>query len=237
LQFRLNTVTADQACVRRICGSHQHAGLTKGNLHEVTAHIGRMTINIMETRQPSATCSGSVLASLLFAKVDEQLNKLEEMVRRLPAGLSDWTPPLPVETFPKPRCLGEILGHLLQCLAGFLAVLYATHPDDLKHFLELKNRRVNHCCGQGETLERIAEYRRHIGEGFDLLTDEELCAVIPTVFVPQGEAVFTLLLGNLEHLINHKHELFYYAKLAGVPLTSPDLYQFRNEIRTSRRSN
>jgi hypothetical protein len=39
--------------------------------------------------------------------------------------------------------------------------------------------------------------------------------------------VATLLLGNLEHLINHKHQLFLYLKLMGVPVGTPDLYQFR----------
>jgi len=47
------------------------------------------------------------------------------------------------------------------------------------------------------------------------------------VFVAEGETVLTLLLGNLEHLINHKHQLFLYLKLAGVSASTPDLYQFR----------
>jgi hypothetical protein len=47
------------------------------------------------------------------------------------------------------------------------------------------------------------------------------------VFVAEGESVLTLLLGNLEHLINHKHQLFMYLKLAGVKVGTPDLDQFR----------
>jgi len=39
--------------------------------------------------------------------------------------------------------------------------------------------------------------------------------------------VLTLLLGNLEHLINHKHQLFSYLKQMGVPVATPDLYQLR----------
>ena len=50
---------------------------------------------------------------------------------------------------------------------------------------------------------------------------------MPTVFVPQGESILTLLLGNLEHLINHKHQLFTYLKQMGVPVATPDLYRFR----------
>ena len=50
---------------------------------------------------------------------------------------------------------------------------------------------------------------------------------IPTVFVPDGEPVLTLLLGNLEHLINHKHELFTAIKQMGVPVATRDLYRLR----------
>jgi len=50
--------------------------------------------------------------------------------------------------------------------------------------------------------------------------------VLPTVFTT-GESVATLLLGNLEHLINHKYQLFMYLKLLSVPVTTRDIYHFR----------
>jgi len=37
------------------------------------------------------------------------------------------------------------------------------------------------------------------------------------------------MLGNLEHLINHKHQLFTYLKLMGESVGSRDLYRFRGE--------
>ena len=180
------------------------------------------------------TAKTNKLAGLIFEKVSEQTGLLSDIIRRLPAGNSRWTPELPLASFPQPRCLGEVLGHLLQCLAGFVAVLYAVHPEQLEHFLELKQRPINHVCGEDEALERIAEYQACIREGFQLLQDDELARNMPTVFVPEGEAVLTLLLGNLEHLVNHKHELFFYGKLLGVPLTSADLYLFRTQLSQSR---
>lgn len=177
-----------------------------------------------------STTQTDVLAGIILAKINEQIERLTGIVRRLPPGMCDWTPDLPSASYPQPWCLGRVLGHLLQCLAGFVASLYAVHPEQLGHFLELKNRPVNHVCERDEALERIAEYHRYIQEGFLLLRDDELAHVLPTVFVPQGEAVLTLLLGNLEHLVNHKHELFFYAKLLGIPLTSRELYQFRTEL-------
>jgi len=41
------------------------------------------------------------------------------------------------------------------------------------------------------------------------------------------EALLTLLLGNLEHFINHQYQLFAYLKMLGVPLGTRDLYVWR----------
>jgi hypothetical protein len=70
-------------------------------------------------------------------------------------------------------------------------------------------------------------YQAHVDEGFALLGDTDLARQLSTVFVKEGETLLTLLLGNLEHLINHKHQLFTYLKLLGVAVTSQDLYHFR----------
>jgi hypothetical protein len=116
---------------------------------------------------------------------------------------------------------------MLDCMAGFCAVLYTANPERLAHFTELQSLQVNHTCRPAEARERIQHYRRYVDEGFAVLADADLTRRLPTVFVPQGETVLTLLLGNLEHLINHKYQLFMYLKLAGIDVRTPDLYQFR----------
>ena len=88
---------------------------------------------------------------------------------------------------------------------------------------------VNHSCAPAEAAGRIPLYRARIDEGFALLDDASLALPVPTIFVKQGEPVLTLLLGNLEHLINHKHQLFTYLKLMGVDVNTSDLYRFRGE--------
>jgi hypothetical protein len=50
---------------------------------------------------------------------------------------------------------------------------------------------------------------------------------VPTIFVPEGETLATILLGNLEHLINHKHQLFFYLRVLGVSAGTQDLYRLR----------
>ena len=167
------------------------------------------------------------LTNLMLAKVDEQIERLEHILRQLPAGKLDWAPDMPASISPRPKSLGDLLGHLLECLAGVVAVLHAVHPDQLGHFQDLKQRPVNHFCTESEALDRIPEYRRCIAQGFERLEDTELARPLRTVFVPDGEPVLALLLGNLEHLMNHKHEIFMYAKLLGVPASTPDLYHFR----------
>jgi len=160
------------------------------------------------------------LAGAVLAKISEQIERTIHLIGLIPD--VHWTPPIPgAWTF------GELLGHLLDCLAGVCAVLYAAHPDELAHFPELQKLSVNFACWPDEATERIEFYRARIAEGFAMLRDDDLGSRLPTVFVAEGESVLTLLLGNLEHLINHKHQLFLYLKLAGVNVGTPDLYQFR----------
>lgn len=146
------------------------------------------------------------------------------MIRRLPDDQLDWTVPVP-GTWPT----GVLIGHLLESVAGICAVLAAAAPERLSHFDQLRSLPVNHCCPSNEALNRLRLYGAHIEEGFALLRDADLGRLLPTVFVPVGEPILTLLLGNLEHLVNHKHQLFTYLKLMGVDVNTSDLYQFRGE--------
>lgn len=161
------------------------------------------------------------LTGAVFAKVEEQIERTVHLIGLVPD--VDWAPTAGAWTF------GELLGHLLDCLAGLCAVLHAAHPGELAHFGEVQKLRVNFACSPDEARERIELYRARVAEGFGAVCDGELGRLLPTVFVPEGEAVLTLLLGNLEHLINHKHQLFVYLKLAGVSAGTADLYQLRGQ--------
>ncbi len=168
------------------------------------------------------------LAGLLLAKLREQVERTEHLLELIPANRLDWRPELPANAS-EARPLSTLLGHLLDCLAGFCATLHALDSQRLAHFARLRELPVNHDCGVEEARARIRQYVEHIEQGFALLTDADLARRIPTVFAPGGEAAFTILLGNLEHLINHKHQLFYYLKLLGVPVSTSDLYRLRGD--------
>jgi hypothetical protein len=153
------------------------------------------------------------LCTALAAKIHEQTERTTHLISLIPAD--------------RPAAVAPLLGHLLECHAGFCAVLFAAAPDRLAHFVTLRDLPVNHACAPAEAIDRLAHYRAHIAEGFAALTDADLARAIPTVFVPTGEPLLTLFLGNLEHLINHKHELFTRIKQMGVAIGTPDLYQLR----------
>ena len=161
------------------------------------------------------------LCRAVLGKINEQISRTDRLVRLLPADRLD-TAPIPGALTP-----AHLLGHILECLAGFCAVLTAAHPDRMAPFAELRGQPVNQPIDPAEALSRIAVYRAYIVEGFAALTDADLARPLPTVFVPRGEPILTLLLGNLEHLINHKHQLFTYLKLMGLAVGTADLYCFR----------
>jgi hypothetical protein len=161
------------------------------------------------------------LARVLLSKLEEQIELADHLITLVPAEKLEWKP------LPDSFRVCDLLGHLLECLAGFCAALYAARPDRLAHFARLRELRVNHCCGTEEARDRMRDYASHIREGFGLLRDDDLTRRVQTVFVPEGEALMTVLLGNVEHFINHKHQLFFYLKLLGVRVTTSELYRMR----------
>jgi hypothetical protein len=166
-----------------------------------------------------AVNDSSHLPPLLLAKLAAQIERADHLLALLPPDKIEWQP------LPDSLRVCDLLGHLLECLAGFCAALYAMDPQRLAHFARLRERPVNHCCGISEARERMREYLAHIREGFAGLSDPDLARRVPTIFAAEGEAALTILLNNLEHFTNHKHQLFFYLKLLGVPVMTRDLYQ------------
>ena len=161
----------------------------------------------------------NILTGLFLSKLEEHIERTQHLITLIPSDKLEWQP------LPNSLRVCEVLGHLLECLAGFCATLYAINPERLAHFARLRDLPVNHCCGVEEAHERMRAYATSIGEGLAILTDDDLVRQVPTVLVPEGEAVMTILLTNLEHFINHKYQLFFYLKLLGVMVGTSDLYR------------
>jgi hypothetical protein len=177
-------------------------------------------MNQPSTNQPF---EANILSQALWLKLQEQIALTERLLKQIPDDKLHWQP------LPESFRIGDLLGHLLECLAGFCAALYALRPDELAHFAALRQLSVNHRCTVDEAECRIRDYQKHLEEGFALLNDRELARRLPTLFVKEGETAMIILLGNLEHFINHKYQLFFYLKLLGISVASADLYHFRSE--------
>jgi hypothetical protein len=163
-----------------------------------------------------------VLCGSLLAKIDEQIERAAHLAGLIPGDRLD----RPLDA-PGGWTAGELLGHLLDCMAGLCAALYAAEPQKLAHFQQLRKLPVNLSVSPREFRARLEAYRASIAEGFALLDDAGLARSIPTIFVPEGVTLLTLLLGNLEHLINHKRQLFEFLKRMGVKVGTGDLYRLR----------
>jgi DinB superfamily len=166
------------------------------------------------------------IADSVSGKIMEAIERTDHLVSLVPVERLSWRPEMP-DAQTAAIDLGRLLGHLLTCLAGFCAALCAAFPAGLSEMEKLRSLTVDHSCTPGETRERIALYSRHIAQGLARCSEEDLGRKIKTVFVPDGETLLTILLGNLEHLSNHKYQLFFYLKMLGVKVGTPDLYRLR----------
>ncbi|HMD39984.1 MAG TPA: DinB family protein [Candidatus Acidoferrum sp.] len=165
-------------------------------------------------------------AHSLESKVAETIERTDHLVSLVAVERLTWRPELP-HGQPAASDLGHVLGHLLDCLAGFCAVFHAAYPSELADFGALKSLPVNRSCIPEDARRQMKIYAEHIHRGFQQSTDVDLSRRIPTLFVAEGETLLSLLLGNLEHLISHKYQLFFHLKLAGVAVNSRDIYTWR----------
>lgn len=163
----------------------------------------------------------------LGEKVLTAVERTDHLVSLVPTEKLDWRPST-VDQADEGPDLGHVLGHLLDCLAGVCAAFYAAFPGQLEKFAGLRSAEVNHFCRPDEWRERAETYRQAISEAFELCVDEDLSRSIGTIFRPEGQTLHNLLLGNLEHLLNHKYQLFVYLKLIGVSVDTSDLYTLTN---------
>jgi hypothetical protein len=174
---------------------------------------------------------GREVVEAVREKVRETIERTEHLIGMTPSGQLGWSPGMAEEAVPDAEAqaidLGHLLGHLLTCLAGFCAAFYAAFPETLSEFERLRGLSVDHSCMPEEAKKQIAIYAAAIEKGFACCREEDLVRKVKTVFVPEGETLMTLLLGNLEHLMNHKYQLFFYLKMLGVKAGTEDLYRLR----------
>ncbi len=152
--------------------------------------------------------------------VDDQLDRLIHLTEAIPEGWLAKVPPLPTETFPNQRTVGEMLVHLTESLDGLCGTLYNVDPTRFASLIEL--RQDDKC----EVVTRFGRYRIALAKAFESLQDEDLAVTVPSPFRAERETVLSRVVVNLEHVVNHKHELFIALKLLGLKLGTADLYRF-----------
>jgi hypothetical protein len=163
------------------------------------------------------------LTLALQKKFHETVERTQHLISLVPGNQVHWRPEIATQSYGD---LAHLLGHLVSCMEGFCAVMHRAFPDELKHFENLRSTEDNYSCKPEEAGERIHHLMGCVDEGFLRCTDADLERILPTLFAPAGETMLALFLNNLEHLINHKYQLFFYLKLLGINVGSEDLYRF-----------
>ena len=161
------------------------------------------------------------LCTDLQIKFEHQIERIEHLTGLVPTDKLNWVPPQ-TNGF----TFTVLLGHMMECIAGVAATLYAARPEELRYLLDLKRLAGNQHVGITVVIEGLHMFQESLKEAFSHLTDQDLAKLIPTVFVSEGESVLTLMLINYEHLASHKYQLFLWLRMAGVKVESQDLYHF-----------
>jgi hypothetical protein len=124
--------------------------------------------------------SKRVITDALKDKVFEAIERTEHLVAQVPADRLKWAPGFSGAHAP-PQDLGHLLGHLLDCLAGFCAVFAAGFPKELVDFQQLRSLSVNEFRAPLEASKGLRMFAEYIERGFRCCTDADLARRIPTV--------------------------------------------------------
>ncbi len=144
------------------------------------------------------------LVEVVAKRLDEEAELLTAMLELVPRDGGDWRPPWPGFT------MSELAAHIEDAMRA-VCVCFVR--------LELRVDAIGSDAG-------IAECRGYLRKACAELNDADLARVIPTHFVPQGQAFLDVLLGNWKHVHMHMHQLFLYLKLMGIEVGSEQLYRF-----------
>jgi hypothetical protein len=92
-----------------------------------------------------------VIVDLLAAKVEEAIERTSHLISLTPASLIAWRPVIPDREL-RASDLGHLLGHLLDCTAGFCACFHAAFPVEFADFRLLRTLQDNQFCTPEEAI-------------------------------------------------------------------------------------
>ncbi|MBY0508478.1 MAG: DinB family protein [Bryobacteraceae bacterium] len=156
-----------------------------------------------------------MIAPVIFARLDEDLAIVEDLLALAPANHDDWRPDWPGFS------VSELAAHLVESAGGLCGCLARLDPSCEFQ----KSETLGHT--PAESLAIFSGYRRQFQAAAARVTDADLTRVIPTYFAPAGEPFLAILLTNAKHLNHHAHQLFTYWKMLGLPVRTRNLYRFR----------
>jgi len=168
---------------------------------------------------------------MLVSEIETTYSTTDRLIARVPAGALSWIPP----TGHNWMTTGQLLHHLVHaCGQGCQA--FATGDWKLppgKTFDTLSPAELLPPASSLPSLDSTAEARRLLAEDKELalkmiglVGDHELATRVlaapwqPTGFHPLGYHFLQMV----RHLDRHKCQLFFYLKLQGLPVATPDLW-------------
>jgi hypothetical protein len=153
-----------------------------------------------------------------YEVVMENYRPAEKLIGMVPADKLGWRPG------PTFMSVGQVICHLSDGFGGgFEMLLSGKWPsmDEMAEGMKLEN--LPSCTSQ-EALDRLEKDKKILRQVLDGVSEEDFTNKV--VSVPWGMAgkVERIAISFLNHLSNHKMQLFTYLKLLGLPVNTETLY-------------
>src|SRR5258708_10019837 len=151
------------------------------------------------------------LTRTIANRITEVIETTDQLISLVPKDAIGWRPPIAgiEDSF---MTMGELLYHLVDCVAGCCATVCAATPA-LSNQLGADLIRSTDGGIVSGLRSQIRSYLQCVDQGLKALSDDKLNCRIKTYFHPEGETIAAVLFANLEHLLNHRYQLYIYLKM------------------------
>jgi hypothetical protein len=153
-----------------------------------------------------------------YEVVMENYRPAETLIGMVPADKLNWRPG------PTFMSIGQVICHLSDGFGGGFDMLLSGNWPSMEEMGETMKLENLPSCTPQEALDRLEKDKKVLRQVLDGVSEEDFTNKVVSVPWGMTDKVERIAISFLNHLSNHKMQLFTYLKLLGLPVNTETLY-------------
>ena len=153
-----------------------------------------------------------------YEVVMENYRPAETLISMVPADKLNWKPG------PTFMSIGQVICHLSDGFGGGFEMLFSGKWPSMEEMGESMKLENLPSCSPQEALDKLEKDKKVLRQILDGVSEEDFTNKVVSVPWGMTAKVERIAISFLNHLSNHKMQLFTYLKLLGLPVNTETLY-------------